>query len=140
MAATANVLVGLLAIAYARRHPVAAAPEPEPAPAPEGAGKRARTAADRRAAADEAAGAGTAPLGVWLTVAALGVSGAVSLAYEVAWTRALSLVIGSSTYAFTSMLVASSSGSPAAARSIRGCGARAPRRRPRSPSSRSPSA
>ncbi len=106
VAATANVLVGLLAIAYARRHPVAAAPEPEPAPAPEGAGKRARTAADRRTAADEAAGAGTAPLGVWLTVAALGVSGAVSLAYEVAWTRALSLVIGSSTYAFTSMLVA----------------------------------
>src|SRR5262249_11288331 len=36
----------------------------------------------------------------------LGVSGAVSMIYEVAWTRALALVIGSSTYAFTAMLVA----------------------------------
>src|SRR5262249_47711135 len=45
-------------------------------------------------------------VGAWLTVAALGVSGAVSMVYEVAWTRALALVIGSSTYAFTAMLVA----------------------------------
>lgn len=39
-----------------------------------------------------------------LVIAALGVSGAVSMLYEVAWTRALALIIGSSTYAFTSML------------------------------------
>ncbi|MCZ6778578.1 MAG: fused MFS/spermidine synthase [Acidobacteria bacterium] len=45
-------------------------------------------------------------LGVWLTVGALGISGAVSMLYEVAWTRALALVIGSSTYAFSAMLVA----------------------------------
>jgi spermidine synthase len=37
---------------------------------------------------------------------ALAVSGAASMIYEVAWTRALSLVVGSSTYAFTGMLVA----------------------------------
>ena len=37
---------------------------------------------------------------------ALAVSGAVSMVYEVAWTRALALVIGSSTYAFSAMLVA----------------------------------
>jgi spermidine synthase len=41
-----------------------------------------------------------------LTVAAFGVSGAVSMLYEVAWTRSLALVLGSSTYAFTAMLVA----------------------------------
>jgi spermidine synthase len=37
---------------------------------------------------------------------ALAVSGAASMIYEVAWTRALTLVVGSSTYAFTGMLVA----------------------------------
>src|SRR5439155_1416119 len=38
-------------------------------------------------------------LGVRLTVVALGISGAVSMLYEVTWTRALALVLGSSTYA-----------------------------------------
>jgi spermidine synthase len=37
---------------------------------------------------------------------ALAISGAVSMLYEVGWTRALALAIGSSTYAFTSMLLA----------------------------------
>jgi MFS family permease len=46
------------------------------------------------------------PAGAGLTVIALGVSGGVTMIYEVAWTRALALVIGSSTYAFTAMLVA----------------------------------
>jgi spermidine synthase len=41
-----------------------------------------------------------------LTLAALGVSGAVSMLYEVGWTRSLTQVLGSSTYAFTAMLVA----------------------------------
>jgi spermidine synthase len=41
-----------------------------------------------------------------LTTAGLGVAGAASMIYEVGWTRALSLVIGSSTYAFTAMLLA----------------------------------
>ena len=41
-----------------------------------------------------------------LIAAALAISGAVSMVYEVAWTRALALVIGSSTYAFSAMLVA----------------------------------
>src|SRR5206468_9674496 len=43
-------------------------------------------------------------LPVLLTLLALGASGAVSMAYEIAWTRALTLVIGSSTYAFTAVL------------------------------------
>src|SRR5205823_5946654 len=37
---------------------------------------------------------------------AINTSGAVSMLYEVGWTRALALAIGSSTYAFTSMLLA----------------------------------
>ncbi|MBI5071153.1 MAG: fused MFS/spermidine synthase [Deltaproteobacteria bacterium] len=39
-----------------------------------------------------------------LALVAIGVAGAASMAYEIAWTRALSLVLGSSTYAFTTML------------------------------------
>lgn len=43
---------------------------------------------------------------VTLTVIGLGVSGVASMIYEIAWTRVLSLIIGSSTYAFTAMLLA----------------------------------
>ncbi len=43
---------------------------------------------------------------IGLTVIGLGFSGAASMIYEVAWSRALSLVLGSSTYAFTAMLLA----------------------------------
>ncbi|WP_242352486.1 MULTISPECIES: fused MFS/spermidine synthase [Anaeromyxobacter] len=39
-----------------------------------------------------------------VALAAIGISGAASMAYEVAWTRALCLAVGSSTYAFTAML------------------------------------
>src|SRR6266481_714869 len=41
----------------------------------------------------------------WLIPAAMGISGAAAMVFELAWTRALSLVIGSSTYAFTAVLV-----------------------------------
>ena len=44
------------------------------------------------------------PFVTWVVLAGIGLSGAASMAYEVAWTRALSLVIGSSTYAFSAML------------------------------------
>ncbi len=40
----------------------------------------------------------------WLVLAGTGLSGVASMVYEVAWTRALSLVIGSSIYAFSAML------------------------------------
>jgi spermidine synthase len=56
---------------------------------------------------DAGAGAGepeASRLEVLLTLVALGVSGAASMAYEISWTRALSLVLGSSTYAFSAML------------------------------------
>jgi spermidine synthase len=42
----------------------------------------------------------------WVVPAAMAVSGAATMVFEVAWTRALSLVIGSSTYAFAAVLVA----------------------------------
>jgi spermidine synthase len=40
----------------------------------------------------------------WLFVAAYALSGAVAMLYEVAWNRALVLVLGSSTYSYTTML------------------------------------
>lgn len=39
-----------------------------------------------------------------VAVAALTVSGAVSMVYEIAWTRVLALIVGSSVYAFSTML------------------------------------
>jgi spermidine synthase len=87
-AAVANLAVGALALMLARKWRPASAAEQEPAIAL-GAGVTDRVS-----------------LGGRLTVAALAVSGGVSMIYEIAWTRALALVIGSSTYAFTAMLVA----------------------------------
>src|SRR5262245_55218282 len=92
IAAITNVTIGLLAIVYSRTRRDSrlseAAQSPHAMP---------RTAS-------ESTGTGPARE-VWLTVAALGISGGVSMLYEVAWTRALALVIGSSTYAFTAVLV-----------------------------------
>lgn len=104
IAAVVNVAVGTLALVYSRRRQAgerAAAQEPPPPR---------RGSASRARASDQAPAPAPAPaishLSIWLTVTALGVSGAVSMIYEVTWTRALTLVIGSSTYAFTAMLLA----------------------------------
>jgi spermidine synthase len=89
-AAAANVAIGLAAIAYGSRQR-------------HGRERRAATPGDaKRASASEA----RAPLETRLVAVALALSGAVSMVYEIAWTRALALVIGSSTYAFSAMLVA----------------------------------
>jgi spermidine synthase len=83
LAVTVNVGIGALCILYDRQLRVAV---PAAAPAPvEGPVASARIPA---------------------IAIALAVSGAASMVYEVAWTRALTLVVGSSTYAFTGMLVA----------------------------------
>src|SRR5262245_62534189 len=42
---------------------------------------------------------------LWVLLISFGLSGFASLVYENAWTRALTLVIGSSIYSFTTMLV-----------------------------------
>jgi spermidine synthase len=47
-----------------------------------------------------------AEAGAWRIPVAIAVSGAATMVFEVAWTRALALIIGSSTYAFTAVLVA----------------------------------
>ena len=59
------------------------------------------------AGGDAPADADAAPSG-WLPTIALisiGVSGAVAMVYQVGWTRSLTLIIGSSTYAFSLILV-----------------------------------
>jgi len=83
LAAAANLAIGGLALVWSRRLDL-----------------RIPHAVSERAADVEP----RASLPVLLTLLALGVSGAVSMAYEIAWTRALTLVIGSSTYAFTAVL------------------------------------
>jgi len=81
IAACANLAVGVGALLLARSR------------------SRASTEADQSVT-------GRMSLASRLTLAAFAVSGGISMIYEVAWTRALALVIGSSTYAFTAMLVA----------------------------------
>lgn len=98
LAAVVNIGIGVL-VAVFDRHLHELAGESAAGQAPLTTVSSPATAAagappDRRSAA-----------AVWLTVVGLGVSGAASMMYEVAWTRALSLVIGSSTYAFSTMLV-----------------------------------
>ena len=44
------------------------------------------------------------PNQIYVALAAIGISGATAMIYEVCWTRTLSMVIGGSTYAFTVML------------------------------------
>jgi spermidine synthase len=88
LAVTLNLAVGLAALAVSRRAEREAVPAPSPGAAP---------------AADEGWPLGVAAGRVAVGVAAL--SGALALVAEVVWTRALALVLGSSVYAFTVMLV-----------------------------------
>jgi spermidine synthase len=92
VAVAANLAVGLMALAYSRR---------------------AESLKGRAAAVESAIAAVSPPRSMPSAassdvrggVIALAISGAVSMIYEVCWTRALALVIGSSTYAFTAMLI-----------------------------------
>jgi spermidine synthase len=82
-----NVILGLLAIRLDLRHgrtPTQTREEPGAEPYPESVNDG---SADR------------------IVLAALGVSGFAAMAYEVSWTRSLTALIGSSTYAFAIMLV-----------------------------------
>src|SRR5438876_778992 len=88
LAASGNIVAGAIALVYSRH-----------------AKRRVRPVSASRFAMTIGSGPEPAP-GAALTIVALAVSGAVSMLYEVGWTRALALAIGSSTYAFTSMLLA----------------------------------
>jgi spermidine synthase len=91
LAAGINLAIAAAAFAIDR-----ALPRP-PAPARELSRERKETRAG-----DEAAPLANPVL--FLLLAGIGLSGAASMVYEIAWTRALVLVIGSSTYAFSVML------------------------------------
>ncbi|MER3424362.1 MAG: hypothetical protein C4293_15220, partial [Nitrospiraceae bacterium] len=102
IAAIANVLAGVLVIAYAAKAKRGNLDVSSLAHA----GSLSSLGASSRAQRAASGGTYEPGVAVWLILMALSVSGAVSMLYEVAWTRALTLLIGSSTYAFTSMLVA----------------------------------
>ncbi len=102
IAAIANVLVGLVVIAYTAKAKTGRSDVTAPVPA-DSSSSPAASSRPRPVGWD---GDDQPRIAVWLILVTLGVSGAVSMLYEVAWTRALALVIGSSTYAFTSMLMA----------------------------------
>lgn len=97
LGAVANIGIGVLAVVF-DRHLRQLEPEPaphSPSPLPRLTDPVTNLTPDER----------PGRLGVWLAVLGLGISGVASMMYEVAWTRALALVIGSSTYAFSTMLV-----------------------------------
>ena len=86
LVASLNLVIGGLAIWIDRRTPVAPASTPTES--------------------EEVAGpAPLSPANARLVLLTLAVSGFVSMNYEVAWTRALAAMMGSSTYAFSIMLV-----------------------------------
>ncbi|MFQ5657401.1 MAG: fused MFS/spermidine synthase, partial [Candidatus Methylomirabilales bacterium] len=90
LTATLNLGIGLLSLAFSRRLPefeVAGHPPSRPL----GYGERVQV--------------GGVPLRLIAVVPLLfAISGGASMVYEIAWTRALALVLGSSVYAFTTML------------------------------------
>jgi spermidine synthase len=99
LGAVTNSGIGLLAIVFDRhlrqvqtQPPFQGAVSPDPGPEHPAAGPESGDARGR--------------VGVWLSIVGLGLSGSASMMYEVAWSRTLALVIGSSTYAFSTMLVA----------------------------------
>jgi spermidine synthase len=87
VAVAANTAVGLAAIALA----------------PGQEGPREPLPSRAASAGGESHGEGGAPRGSWL-LAAMALSGFASLSLEVIWTRMLVLVLGTSTYAFVTML------------------------------------
>jgi spermidine synthase len=89
-AAAVNVGIGLVSLWIAKRSPSPAAPAPAVQPT--------------TTSADATPGAPAEALLVRYAVLAFAISGGLSLAYEVAWTRVLTQIIGSSTYAFSMIL------------------------------------
>ena len=97
-AAVVNLGIGLLAVVFDRHlHQLGALPSPAGVVTTPAAAPDAPTPGD--------ASEHWSAVSIWLSVAGLGISGVASMMYEIAWTRALALTIGSSTYAFSTMLV-----------------------------------
>jgi spermidine synthase len=92
--ATLNLGIGLLCVAFSRRLPDLQA---------EGVAQEAGRLSEARD--DQRVLVGRPHLRLTGLVALMfGIAGGASMIYEIAWTRALSLVLGSSVYAFTTML------------------------------------
>lgn len=112
LGAVANLGIGVLAVVFDRHlrqlgiQSFARTPASTEAEAPSGYPRGRGDEVDAPLHPGTLAPQQRAAMGVWLSVVGLGLSGAASMMYEVAWTRALALVIGSSTYAFSTMLVA----------------------------------
>ncbi len=87
-----NLFVAVVAVVAARRFPYRHEPEPEAAT--ETSAKAARPSRTR----------GHSPALRRAVLVVYAASGFAALAYEVAWTKTLSMVLGTTTYAFTSML------------------------------------
>ena len=103
-----NATAGLIALSLARRESAAVAADPHQAlgqarRAPQPAPRRNKP---KRSPAPQAPVAQPSVGRPWLAAAALALSGFVALAYEVAWTRVLALIIGPTSYAFSAMLAA----------------------------------
>lgn len=97
LAVALNLLAAAGAFTIATRFPFKARP-PQAAASPATAG----AAAEREAQA--APSSGLTARGATFLVGAYAVSGGVAMLYEVAWSRFLVLVLGSSTYSYTTML------------------------------------
>ena len=93
VAVTINAAVALSAILLARRYPWAEGTTPEPEPAAAVSDKPAAGASG-----DDDARLRKAVLFVYAA------SGFAALSYEVSWTKVLAMILGTTTYAFTSML------------------------------------
>lgn len=94
MAATMNVGIGLLSLVFARRLPEFVAGGTAQAPG-----------LFLKVGGEQGVRVGGVNLRLTTLVALMfAVSGGASMIYEIAWTRALALVLGSSVYAFTTML------------------------------------
>ena len=94
MTATLNLSIGLLSLAFSRRLPEVPGETRDQRPG------------RLREAADEPKGhVGSLHFRLTVVLALMfAISGGASMIYEIAWTRALALVLGSSVYAFTTML------------------------------------
>lgn len=99
-AAAVNLAVGLAAVLLPERAFALAGADGEPGEAPDAAARPA-PAADAAEAPD-----GVPARSYRLVLWGIGVSGFCALGYEVLWTRMLSMVVGTSVYGFTIMLVA----------------------------------
>ncbi|MGA2265973.1 MAG: fused MFS/spermidine synthase [Phycisphaerae bacterium] len=94
LACLVNLLVATAAYLLHRRTPWPGAAEPAAGPNRERSSSGADSVMVKK------------PLIAWVLLAGYGLSGLAALTYEVAWTRVLSLTIGSSVYAFSLMLTA----------------------------------